>query len=232
MTVVKHLKGGLESLQWERRELSKGRAGGIAMVWATGPIPLANHWGFVRMHMRTILSREEKLCVFAHCFPFVVHLTSMASSVPLSLLAILPLGFCRIQISVREAESWIGLKLGSWQHVGELPMEAKVKSRCSEWINRVPGDVQCWSSLLYPRLLSSPYLECHSPSIRAGIWDEVHLSSSAWNVLSVLCSVFPLNTTFHLVCSYLTPKGQRLLNQWPFPNKTPFAWWNLLRFLF
>lgn len=118
----------------ERRGLSNGEAVELAVVWATGPTPLTNHWGLLRMRMRIILPRDGESHVFAHCLPFVVCLTSMASSVPMYLLATSLLGFFRIQISVKEAESCRGLKLGSCQHVGEPSVEAEVKSRWSELI--------------------------------------------------------------------------------------------------
>lgn len=157
----------------------------------------------------------------------VSHLSESFCGVlnPLYLLVTLPLGFYRIQISVREAESCMG------NRTGELPAcrwpnywgPSQIKG---DWMDHRAADgAGHWSSLLHSRSLSSPHLERHSQSIRAGIGDEAHLSSSVWNALPGLCSGSLLNTTFHLVCSYLTLKGRRLPAQWPFPEKTAFPWW-------
>lgn len=107
------------------------------MVWTTGPIPLAMHWGLLSMYVRTILPQKGKLspiCLGA----------SVVSLNPLHLMVTLPLGFYRIRISVREAERCTGTELGSCQHVDDLVTEAEAKSRGTEWITGQPmvGDTE------------------------------------------------------------------------------------------
>lgn len=57
---------------------------------------------------------------------------------PLPLLVALPLGFYRIRISVREAESCMATELESCQHLHDLVTEAEPKSRGTEWITEQP----------------------------------------------------------------------------------------------
>lgn len=179
--------------------------------WALSP---GNALGLAKYVCEDHLTTEGKT---------VSHLSGSFCGVlnPLHLLVALPLGFYRIRISVREAESCTGTELGSCQHI-DWPNHWGRSQIKGAWMDhRAANGAGHWSSLLHSRSLSSPHLERHSQSIR----DEAHLSSSVWNALPRLCSGSPLNTTFHLVCSFLTLKGRRLPAQWPFPKKTAFPWW-------
>lgn len=195
-----------------------------------GSIPLVILRWLYRMHLRTMSTREGDSCLFSQWFPFLHWIKVSSGSIKFLVLAgCLALGFPRNQkILSQKSRKLQVVEAGSYPIAKELSTEPRIELRgevgLSEgWVGWWVGLGQCLPHSFVDFVIATLW-ECTPNQLELGseIMFTYLLQLIMYSPLFVPAP--PLNTTFHLVNSRLTHKGQRVPTPWTFPNHASLAW--------